>query len=127
MKITIITSITPSNISNQIEAINSWHTLSDSIISINTTEEIKKVSGSFKNVIFVEASRSARNDFGKPYIYLDDILKEFITRGTDICAIINSDIMITSDSDIVDFVAKEAHESLVYGSRIDVNDFDNLK
>jgi len=127
MKTAIITSIAPKNIDNQIHAIKSWHNISDDIISVNTSEEIKILSDHIKDITFVVASGCMTNSLGSHYIYLDNILSEFKNRNVKTCIILNSDILLTSDKNIIQYVARESHDSLVYGSRIEVLDFDHLE
>ena len=77
-RISITTSIAPDNIDRQAKTVKSWIKLGFDVVSINCAEEIETLHRSFPNLCFVQAKRDARNVFGKPVIYLDDV---FVTRA----------------------------------------------
>ncbi|MGA2094014.1 MAG: glycosyltransferase, partial [Sedimentisphaerales bacterium] len=46
--------------------------------------------------------------------------------GCQICGIVNSDIYLAANEDTVSFIRREAENSFVYGSRVEVDSLDNL-
>ena len=125
-KLTIATSIAQSGLDRQIKAIESWKELGFDVVSINCEEEIEILQSSFPDVKFVQAKRDARDLFGKPFIYFDDFLEYFKSVDTEICGIVNSDIFLAGDEGIIPFIRSHAKDSLVYGSRIDVDSLEVL-
>jgi len=119
-KLTVATSITPRRLDEQQEAIKSWQKLGFKVVSFNCAEEIESLSRRFPAVQFVEAKRDARGLFGKPLVYLDEILRYLWQTGGDICGIVNSDVHLAGDSGIVSFIRREARNGLVYGPRRDI-------
>lgn len=120
-EITIATSIAPgSNIANQQQALDSWLKQGFQVISVNSPEEIDVLGPHFPNIRFVTANRDARERFGKPYIYFDDLLSALYEQGTPICGIVNSDIHLL-DTRLYQFVQQEAPGALLFGARFDVD------
>ncbi|SFL68826.1 glycosyltransferase [Pelosinus propionicus] len=125
-KITIATSLAPGkDISTQKKAIESWMHSGFNVVSINSQAEINTIQPYFPNIEFVAAKRDARETYGKPYIYIDDILAYFAARENRICGIVNSDIHFFK-KDLPAFMNIEATDSLVFGPRLDVESFDKI-
>lgn len=123
--ITLATTIAPANdLSNQVRAVGSWQKLGFQVVSLNSREEIGVLQGAFPGVEFIAAPRDAREQFGKPYIYLDDIFAWLKSSGTSVSGIINSDIHLEAPM-LLDFLSQEAEGALVFGARIDVDSLDN--
>lgn len=125
--LTIVTSIAPKEIAKQVRAVRSWHKLGFCVVSINSREETEILQEYFPDVNFVQAKRDAKSVLGKPFVYLDDILEYIGQANSEICGIVNSDIYLSGDDNIVSFIRSEAKNSLVYGSRIEVESLENLK
>ncbi len=123
-KVTIATNISPKNIDRQSEAIKSWIKLGFNVVSINYAEEIEVLQPSFPDIKFVQAKRDGRQTFGKPVIYLDDFLEYLKNADSEVCGIVNSDIYLLGNEGISSSIKKYTMDSIVYGSRIDV---DSLK
>lgn len=127
-QIILATSLVPSNIENQKKAVESWVKLGFRVISLNCKEEKENLIEHFPNVEFIEVKRDGRNEYGKPYVYFDDFMEYFQKCTAQICGIINSDIhLLGVDKEFNNFIFKEAYDSLVFGSRVDVDTLDNLK
>lgn len=125
-RITIATTIgVTKNIELQRNAIDSWIQCGFKVIAINTQDEINIIRPHFPAIDFVTATRDARAQFGKSYIYLDDILAYFAARKGKICGIVNSDIYFAK-GDLPAFMYQQALNSLVFGSRVDVSSLDNI-
>lgn len=126
-RIAVMTSIAPINIDNQRLAVSSWLAAGFEVMSYNCSEEIEKLSPFFKDIEFIEAKRDARDEFGKPYVYFSDIMSFFESSSYEICGIINSDIHIRGlDQRFIEFIKNEAIDSLVFGQRVEVDNFDDL-
>ncbi|RTE07920.1 hypothetical protein [Paenibacillus whitsoniae] len=125
--LTIATSIAPFNLSVQKQAISSWLNCGFRVVSINSIEEIKILQTEFSNVEFVETKSNAANKYGKPYIYFDNFLDYFSSADSKICGIVNSDIHFINFSDqLFQFIIGQSNQSIVYGSRIDIDSIVNL-
>jgi glycosyltransferase involved in cell wall biosynthesis/radical SAM superfamily enzyme YgiQ (UPF0313 family)/ADP-heptose:LPS heptosyltransferase/ubiquinone/menaquinone biosynthesis C-methylase UbiE len=124
--LTVATSIAPSQLAKQVNAIESWIKLGFDVVSINGEEEIETLKGTFPNVRFIQAKRDARNILGRPFVYFDDILEYLRQTDSEICGIVNSDIYLSGDENVVSFIRSQAKNSLVYGARTEVDSLENL-
>lgn len=120
----ITTSIAPNHrIELQKQAIKSWLNIGMEVISLNTAEEIEKLQPIFRDITFVPQYRTGQALFGRPYIFISDILNYFRNKSHRICGIINSDISLAQDPNLKTFLYEQAHNSLLYGPRFQVNSF----
>lgn len=125
-KIIVATSIQPNRIELQKMAINTWLKVGFKVVSLNTKEEVDMLEQYFPNVQFQIVERSAKDRYGKPYIYIYDFMRYLDSTDVEICGIINSDIHFRDvKNDFIDFIREEASNSLVYGHRLDVNNIDD--
>ncbi|MEG4282323.1 FkbM family methyltransferase [Microcoleus sp. A006_D1] len=125
--IAIATSIAPGNIDNQRAAVESWRALGFSPVSLNSPEEISQLQPIYENVTFHAVNRDARVEAGRPLVYLDDMFAYLRDRPTKICGIVNSDIRLKAGSDFLALICKEAENSIVFGSRVDVETSENTE
>ena len=126
-EITIATSIAPgANLANQQQAISSWRRQGFRVISVNCAEEIEVLAPHFPHILFVTASRDAREKFGKPYVFFDDLLRALHEQGTPLCGIVNSDIHLL-DTRLYQFVQQEAAGALLFGARLDVDSIEQCQ
>jgi FkbM family methyltransferase len=116
----IVTSIAPGNVENQRAAVESWQSLGFATVSLNSPEEISQLQPIYPNVTFGAVNRDARVEAGRPLVYLDDMFAYLRDRPTKICGIVNSDIRLKAGSDFLALICKEAENSVVFGSRVDV-------
>ena len=121
----LATSIAPHNVENQQRAIESWLRLGFSVASLNTPSEIDKLKPLFGNVEFVAVQKDAQADCGKPLVYLNDVVAFLRSRGSPICGLINSDIHLRAAPETVQFLLREAGNSMVIANRIDVSTLDD--
>lgn len=119
--ITIATSITPNNFYLQRVALDSWIKSGFKVISLNSATESAVVAKNFPDIPLTIVSRTAEPTTGKPYIFFDDVLSVLSVADSDICGIINSDILLKVDSGFADFVAETVGTGFLFGSRIDVD------
>lgn len=118
--VTVATSIAPKDIERQKKAVTSWIAAGFTVISLNNPDEIPLLRRHFPELRFLAASRNGVALAGKPLVYLSDILVVLKESGSDICGIINSDIIIAPPQKFARFIHFEAKNCLVYGCRIDV-------
>lgn len=85
-------------IQKQIKAIQTWKNMGFEVISCNVAEEIKLLRPFFQEITFVELARSGKEQTGKPFPYIYDILQALKhnchNNKGEICGIINSDIFL---------------------------------
>lgn len=107
-------------IENQQQAVASWLQAGFQVLACNTEEEVKKLSPLFPEVEFVIPPRTALERFGKPYIYVSDILQLLKGRGVGPCLLINSDIRLYDFSgEMLSEIEREARDTLLYLHRYD--------
>ncbi len=109
----------------QKRAIESWVASGFHVVSINTQAETGMIQPYFPTIEFITAKRDASETYGKPYIYIDDILSYFSTQNNRICGIVNSDIHFFK-KDLPAFMSKEAANSFVFGPRLDIKSFNDI-
>ncbi|MEH7180451.1 hypothetical protein [Neobacillus vireti] len=119
--ILVATSIGPNRIEIQRSAINTWITAGLNVVSLNTKEEVDKLKPYFPDIEFRVVERNAKEKYGKPYIYIYDIMSYLKSTDYKVVGIINSDIQFRDlEKGLVKIIYKEALDSLVYGHRLDV-------
>lgn len=118
--ILIVTSIAPGNIEKQQAAIQSWYDLGFSIVSLNIESEAKQLQPLYENVDFCIVKRDGNGLYGKPYVYINDLLDYLSEYGATIGGIINSDIHLRADHKFASFIFEQTQDSMVFASRLDV-------
>ncbi len=125
--IVIVTSLAPRDITVQRQSIVSWLDNGFRVVSLNSADEIKEIEKYFPEIVFIPIQRNAKEQFGKPYVYFDDVIDYFRNCDVQVCGIINSDIILQNISDdIIDIIYRESKDSMVYGSRLDIASLDRL-
>jgi hypothetical protein len=120
--ILVATSIGPKKIEIQRIAINTWLYAGFNVVSLNTKEEVDTLKPYFPDIEFHIVDRSAKERYGKPYIYIYDFMSYLNSTDYKVVGIINSDIHFKNvKQDFVNDIYEEAIDSLVYGHRVDVN------
>lgn len=125
-QITLATSIAPFNLELQRRAVASWQRLGFNVISVNSLPELDKVKDGFPGVTFVSVRRDSTDITGKRTVYFDDVLGALVASRSEVCGIINSDIVLSAGNALVDFLHDQAVRCFVFGSRIDVASLDQL-
>lgn len=122
----IATTIAPmGDLANQRKAITSWQQGGFEVVAVNTPAEIETLAAEFTGVNFSPADTDGRELFGKPYIYLDTVLKALANQDAPICGVVNSDLHLMHQG-MRGFVCREAQESFIFGSRVDVASLDGF-
>ncbi|MGF1492740.1 MAG: hypothetical protein ACFBSC_09855 [Microcoleaceae cyanobacterium] len=119
-KVTIATSIAPFGIEKQRLAVQTWTALGFSVVSLNIRNEIEKLQPIFQDIDFHEVKRDAKQQYGKPFVYVNDILDYLQTCDVEICGIVNSDIQLRAEKDFVSYISQQSKNSTVFASRIDI-------
>lgn len=123
--ITVATSIAPVGIEKQQRAVASWLALGFRAVSLNTADEIAQLKDHFPQVEFITVNRDGKQMAGKPYVFLDDVLRYLRdASGSRVCGIVNSDIILRASSELTSYIWHEAEDALVYGSRVDIQSAD---
>ena len=128
-EIVIATSIAPGNVDKQQAAIESWRSLGFTVVSLNSIEEVEKLEHLYKNVHFHVVDHHAKEEVGKPLIYVDDVLNYLRKQNSRICGIVNSDIIFKTEgnnSDFTSYLLSQVKGSFIYGSRVDIHSPDQL-
>ena len=120
----ILTSIAPVDLEKQQRAVDSWIHQGFEVRSLNRASEIDVLHEAFPAVRFHQAERDAGAVFGKPLVYLDDLFEVARAEQLPVFGIVNSDIVFRDKLPIREAVIDEASRRLVFGSRIDVEHFE---
>ena len=120
-----ITSLYPSDnhyeIKNQLVAISSWVSAGFKVVSCNIGKEIDLLHEIFCDVLFIEAKRSGLHEFGKPYIYIYDLIKVVADMYNGVFCIFNSDIRLRNVNDkMLEKIEIEADNKLLFLHRYDI-------
>ena len=119
-----ITSLSPSGvcIARQKAALNSWAALGLKCYSVNCKKEIEVLSETYSNINFIETETTAELEYGKPYVYINDILDKAGAIADSLICIINSDIIIENNVEKLNEFLKLSNDNLVFAPRYDFND-----
>lgn len=120
------TSVFPSSdkqqIANQVAAVSSWIDAGFQVVSYNVREEVNCLAGQFPQVEFMEAARSGLTEFGRPYIYIADLLDAMDARGDGVYGIFNSDIQLRHVTrGMIRNIEREARGKLLHLHRYDID------
>ena len=88
---------------------------------MNIQPEIDKLDSQFPEVHFSQVNRDGRQQYGKPFVYVNDVLHYLQEYGSEIVGIVNSDIHLRASSDFISYIQEQAHNSVVFASRIDID------
>lgn len=116
--VTILTALALDNIANQQAAIRSWRRCGFKVAAVNAVDDIDILQPQFPEVEFIAAARDGRKEYGKPLIYLDDLLYWCSRQLSPVCGIVKADTIFTLDT-LAAIMAKEASGAMVFGARMD--------
>ena len=120
----LVTSLVPGKrIELQSAAVESWKNYGFDIVSLNTQEEIDKLTGDFTKITFIPQLRDGRIIAGKPVIYINNILDYLKGSRYQFCGIVNSDIYFSPGYKLKDHIETMANSSLVISPRTEVPNF----
>ncbi|MDR3590931.1 MAG: glycosyltransferase [Negativicutes bacterium] len=124
--VTILTSLTPDNILVQQAALRSWRQCGFTAVALNSPADIDALRPHFPDTEFVPAYRDGRSAYGRPCVYIQDLLDCASRRPTAVCGIVKADIVFKGEK-LAAFMAKEAADSIVFGSRLDVEALESVE
>jgi hypothetical protein len=119
-KITIATSLPPRGIESSRRAVDSWLAHGFQVISLNTGEECRALSGHFPRVRFCLCEDTAKRHTGQDHQYVDTLLDALAEYGEDICAIVNADIVLQGGIRAWTHMAQAAATDFVFASRVNL-------
>jgi FkbM family methyltransferase len=114
-----ITSFAPgeSFVERQTKALSSWKKLGVKVVSLNSIDDIKKLTGLY-DVEFVSTENTSEHIFKKPYVKINALLDYGGSQNeSDIICLINSDIELLHNAEIISTIESKAAEGLVLASR----------
>ncbi|MBP2644653.1 MAG: glycosyl transferase group 1 [Firmicutes bacterium] len=123
-EITIITSLSPDNVSNEQLAIKSWRETGFKVVAVNTPYDIKQLSPSFPDIEFCPCARDAASRYGKTYVYFHELVSCCSNQPTSLVGIVKADIIFKPE--IKDLVLREGTNSIIFGSCLHTDSI-NLK
>jgi hypothetical protein len=119
--LTVATSIVPRNFELQRLAIESWLKLGFNVISLNSAIEAALVAENFPEIPIKIVRRTAETITGRPYVFVDDVLKVAGENSSgEVFGIINSDIILVAGDDFTEFLRQQASGGMVFGSRTEI-------
>jgi len=124
---TLATSIPPFNLDTHKTCVASWIEFGFDVISINKSDEISILENEFPNVKFIESKKNSSKHFGKPLIYIDELVSALARVESDIVGICNSDIYINSPRHLQIKIREMLDDSLIALQRTDVDSDGNKK
>lgn len=116
----VATSIAPRDYPAQRAALASWQKAGFRILSLNPQEELARLTAEFPDIEFFPSPRDARERYGKPYVYFDDILACLAGTGAPVGGIINSDIHLI-DPRLYELAVELPTGSTMFGSRFEAD------
>lgn len=112
-------------IRNQKCAVSSWLKAGFRVISLNSSGETKSLITAFPEVEFITARRTAIQEFGKPYVYITDLMEAARSRVNGVFGIINSDIVLRGvNEQMISDIERYASENLLVLHRYDIDKAD---
>nr|WP_295666156.1 hypothetical protein [Sphingomonas sp.] len=121
----LVTSLMPARFEVQKAAVASWRRLGFNVASLNSADEIDTLRSEFPDMTFHTARRDAKELFGRPLIYVDEMLELLSGNACRIGGIINSDIVFAADAEAVVIRALAlAEHALIFGNRVNVERLD---
>jgi glycosyltransferase involved in cell wall biosynthesis len=120
--ITLLTSISPRGIVAQQDAITTWIENGFKVISVNDSSEAADLADAFPEVEFREPSQTLKQQLGKPYVPI----KEVLAIGKSLpgaSAVINSDIKFIHRSGletVLRDLAASSNQHIYLSSRLDI-------
>jgi len=119
----VCTSISPThaNTGIQLQCVKSWQGLGLKVYSFNHKSEIADLCKIYKDVFFVETSRTFELTYGKKLVAISAVLDWAKENDTDIC-LINSDIELKTDKETIERIKLKMNDNIVLANRIDYDD-----
>jgi hypothetical protein len=100
--------------------IESWAATGWRVVSANPAEEAAAVRLTYPGLEVAEVGRSAQAVFGRPFVWIEDILAVLDRQDAEVTGIVNSDIWLALDPAERDAVAACAREGMVAYNRAEI-------
>jgi len=123
--VTLFTSVMSKRPEIQRLAIESWRRAGLRVVSLNTPDEIDHVAPLFSDIEFISVDPSWLYEENPNLLPIDDILSVMAREGSTVCGFINSDIIMMEGGNLLASVTRHVHGSLVFGSRLDIQNFND--
>lgn len=119
-RVCVGTSIPPKNIGASQRCVATWLAAGFEVLSLNPPEEIAALEGNFPDVIFVPAKRDGREVFGKPLVYIADLIAALADTGADVVGILNADAALAQSGGLKNHLLEHCGDALVFCPRVDL-------
>ncbi len=116
----LATSIPPGVPTLYRSCVDSWLRQGFRILSLNAEDELTGLGRAYPEVEFIRARRDAREELGRPCVYVDDMLEILAQRSEPLCGLVNADIFLAPEPDLGAWLRTCAASRMVFGSRADV-------
>ena len=123
--ITIATSIVPDERTIQLTASKSWVAQDINILSVNCFDELNRLIDKYPHVTFVGNDRTGKHITGKPLVFINDLLHQLRSTGSQTLGIVNSDIIANSPNNLIAKIVELTKIGLVYGPRLDISSIED--
>lgn len=101
--------------------IESWAKAGVSVVSVNTESETEVLAHTYPGLEVAPVPRHAAITYGRPFVWVDDVLQMLAATDADIVGIINSDIALRLVPGELDAVLDLARDGLVVYNRTEVD------
>jgi hypothetical protein len=105
--------------------VESWLAAGCRLVSINGPDEIAEIAPKFAGVEFHPVERTAAAAYGRPLVYLADVLSAAAAAPESLIGVINADLFLAAADALDAAVAAADGKALIYGQRLDVDDLDH--
>jgi hypothetical protein len=102
----------------------SWVAAGYRVVSVNGADEAAQLTPRYPAIEVRAIARTALAKTGRPLIHLADVLQECAAAPEPLVGVINADLYLHAPAALAGFLAAADGRTLLYGSRLDVEDLD---
>jgi hypothetical protein len=102
----------------------SWVAAGYRVVSVNGAAEAALLAPRYPAIEVRAIARTAEAKTGRPLIHLADVLAECAAAPEPLVGVINADLFFHAPEALAGFLAQADGRTLLYGSRLDVDDLD---
>lgn len=113
--IRIVTSLSRTNLENQQIALHSWQKAGFKISAVNTPSDSAYFKPIFPDVELVSATHDTTEIYGRPYVYLSDLLSYCTRCPEEFFGIAKADVIFKAEH-LSAFLEQETEHSVVFGT-----------
>ncbi|HUA53736.1 MAG TPA: hypothetical protein VMB81_16305 [Candidatus Sulfotelmatobacter sp.] len=103
--------------------ISSWRDAGFRVVTINGEEEAAAIAPTYPDVEIRAVERTALEEYGRPLIYMKDILAQCDPASEALVGIVNADVLLTDPAALRRHLATHDGRHILYGARRDVADY----